>query len=179
MRFNYTTWLKIINTEKTKTNQLQELDCWDVIDSLDLEQEIEAEQQSFLFLATVALSFLESYYAQNSKPVQSAKWDHQRLDWNDHVTKLLHENMFHLEYRMSLQAFNHLMQDLLRPSITVNAVKSNASSGLYTRIHGFKNFNKTDSLFILFTITFLWQHTSLLATSAQASLAVHTSYNIH
>ena len=31
---------------------------------------------------------------------------------------------------MSLQAFNHLLE-LLRPSITVNVVKSNASSGLY------------------------------------------------
>ena len=59
------------------TNRLEEPDSWAVIDNLDLEQEIEAEQQKFLFLAAVELSFLESYYAQNLKPVQSAKWEHQ------------------------------------------------------------------------------------------------------
>ena len=115
----------------TMTNQLEEPDSWAVIANLDLEQEIEEEQQRFLFLAAVALSFLESYYAQNSKPVRSAKGENQQLDWNDHVTQLLHENRFHHEYRMSLQAFNHLLE-LLRSSFTVNVVKSNASSGLYS-----------------------------------------------
>ena len=53
------------------------------------------------------------------------------MDWNYHVTKLLHENRrFHREYYISLQAFNRLLE-LLRPSITVDAVKSNASSGLF------------------------------------------------
>ena len=39
------------------TNRQEEPDSWDVIDNLD----IEAEQQSFLLIAAVALSFLESY----------------------------------------------------------------------------------------------------------------------
>ena len=127
--FNYTICLTIIITETTMTNRLEEPDSWAVIDNLDLEQEIEAEQQKFLFLAVVALSFLESYYARNLKPVQSAKWEHQQLDWNYHVTKCLHK--FYCEFHMSFQAFNHLLE-LLRPSITVNAVKSNASSSLYS-----------------------------------------------
>jgi len=64
--------------------------------------------------------------------VRIPKWEHQQIDWNDHVTKLLHENRFHREYRMSLEAFNQLLE-LLRPSITaVNVVKSNASSGSYS-----------------------------------------------
>ena len=48
--FNYTTCLTIIITETTMTNRLEEPDSWAVIDNLDLEQEIEAEQQSFCFL---------------------------------------------------------------------------------------------------------------------------------
>jgi hypothetical protein len=63
--------------------------------------------------------------------VRIPKWEHQQIDWNEHVTKRLHENRFHCEYRMSLEDFNQLLE-LLRPSITVNVVKSNASSGLYS-----------------------------------------------
>ena len=77
-----------------------------------------------------SLSSLESY-EQNSKPVQIPKWEHQRIDWNEHVAKLLHENRFHHEYWMTLEAFKQLLE-LLRLSITVNVVKSNASSGLYS-----------------------------------------------
>ena len=49
--------LTIIITEMTMTNRLEEPDSWDVIDNLDTE----AEQQSFLLIAVVALSFWESY----------------------------------------------------------------------------------------------------------------------
>ena len=123
VRFNYSTCLTIIITATTMTtNRPEEPDGWDFIGNLD----IEAEQQSFLLIAAVAFSFLESY-EQNSKPVQIPKWVHQQIDWNEHVTKLLHENRFQREYRMSLEAFNQLLE-LLRPSITVKVVKSNASS---------------------------------------------------
>ena len=110
------------------TNRPEEPDSWDVIDNLD----IEAEQQSFLLIAAVALLFLESY-ERNSKLVRIPKWEHQRIDWNKHVTKLLHKNRFHCEYCMSLEAFNQLLE-LLQPSITVNVAKSNASSGSYNSI---------------------------------------------
>ena len=102
-------------------NRPEESDSWDVVDNLD----IEAEQQSFLIIAAVALSFLESY-ERNLKPVRIPKWKHQQIDWNEHVTKLLHENRFHREYRMSLEAFNQLLE-LLRPSLTVHVVKSQIS----------------------------------------------------
>jgi hypothetical protein len=52
-------------------------------------------------------------------------------DWDEHVTKLLHENRFHHEYRMSLEAFNQLLE-LLRSSITVSAVKSKMQVLVYT-----------------------------------------------
>ena len=54
------------------TNQPEEPDSWDIIDNLD----IEAEQQRFLLIAAVELSFLESY-ERNSKPVRIPKWVHQ------------------------------------------------------------------------------------------------------
>ena len=54
---NYSMSLTIIITEMTMTNRLEEPDSWDVIDNLDTE----AEQQSFLLIAVVALSFWESY----------------------------------------------------------------------------------------------------------------------
>ena len=65
--------LTIIIAVTTTTNRPEEPDSWDVIDNLDKE----AEQQSFLLLAAVTLSFLESYYEQNSKPVRIPKWEHQ------------------------------------------------------------------------------------------------------
>ena len=87
---------------------------WDVIDNRDLE----VEQQCFLFIAAVALSFLESY-ERDSKPVRIPKWGHQRIEWNEHVTKLLHKKI-HREYCMTLEAFNQLLE-FFRPSVTVNA----------------------------------------------------------
>ena len=37
VRFNYSTYLTIIITQMTMTNQLEEPDSWTVIDNLDLE----------------------------------------------------------------------------------------------------------------------------------------------
>ena len=92
-------------------NRPEEPDIWAVIENIDLEQEKQAEQQSFLLLAVVELSFLESY-GRNQKPVQSAKWEHQRLDWNDHVIKLLQENRFHCEYRINTISFRNYALEL-------------------------------------------------------------------
>jgi hypothetical protein len=45
--------LTIIITVMTMTNRLEGPDSWDVIDNLDIEE----EQQCFLLIAAVALSF--------------------------------------------------------------------------------------------------------------------------
>jgi hypothetical protein len=37
------------------------------------------------------------------------RWQHQRLDWDLHVKKLLHEKRFHIRYRMSLANFDALV----------------------------------------------------------------------
>ena len=80
---------------KTMKNRMEEPDSWAVIDNLDLEQEIEAEQQRFLFLAAVALLF----WSHTMHEIRS-QCDQQNngsisdlLDWNDHVTKLLHRHL--------------------------------------------------------------------------------------
>jgi hypothetical protein len=51
------------------------------------------------------------------------KWKHSRLDWNEHVEKLLHEEEFDATYRMSLEAFTTLL-DFLHPMITPNLIKA-------------------------------------------------------
>ena len=53
VRFNYSMCLTIIITVMTMTNRLEGPDSWDVIDNLDIEE----EQQCFLLIAAVALSF--------------------------------------------------------------------------------------------------------------------------
>jgi hypothetical protein len=50
------------------------------------------------------------------------KWKHTRLNWNEHVEKLLHEESFDSHYRMSLEAFTTLV-DLLCPMSTPNIIK--------------------------------------------------------
>ena len=47
----------------------------------------------------------------------------KRLSWNEHVSLLLHEDLFTRTYRMSYDAFNTLLE-LLRPSISCDLIKS-------------------------------------------------------
>jgi hypothetical protein len=54
------------------------------------------------------------------------KWKHSRLNWNEHVEKLLHEEEFDATYRMSHEAFTTLL-DFLRPMITPNLIKARDS----------------------------------------------------
>ena len=35
---------------------------------------------------------------------RSNYWQHERLDWDEHVQKLSHENRFHIRYRRGLMA---------------------------------------------------------------------------
>jgi hypothetical protein len=40
---------------------------------------------------------------------QNIHWQHKRLDWNQHVQKLLHEKCFHIQYCMLLKDFGSLL----------------------------------------------------------------------
>ena len=53
------------------------------------------------------------------KEQRKSYWVHTRVDWEKHVTKLLHENRFHKRYRMSLKDFNflvRLLQKYIKPN---------------------------------------------------------------
>ena len=59
-------------------------------------------------LASLALSFREN------------KLLAAQMNWHRHVQSLLHENLFHVKYRMSLSAFDKRL-DLLSPKLKLNA----------------------------------------------------------
>jgi hypothetical protein len=50
-------------------------------------------------------------------------WEHRRLDWERHVQKLLHEDRFHIRYRMPLEDFEALVE-LLGDSVVPNVAQS-------------------------------------------------------
>ena len=54
---------------------------------------------------------LEYIYDVTSS-MRGHRWDHERLCWDDHVDKLLHENQFDREYRMSLRSHSELVRIL-------------------------------------------------------------------
>ena len=58
-------------------------------------------------LASLALSFREN------------KLSVGQMNWHHHVQLLLHENLFHVKHRMSLEAFNKLL-DLLSLKLKLN-----------------------------------------------------------
>ena len=89
VRFNYTTCLMIIITQ-TGINQ-KNLTVGLSLTFL-IQNRKYKNNRAFCFLQQLHHHF-ESY-DRNSNPVISAKWEHQWLDWNDHITKLLHENKF-------------------------------------------------------------------------------------
>jgi hypothetical protein len=50
-------------------------------------------------------------------------WEHEWLDWERHVQKLLHKDCFYTRYRMPLEDFNALVE-LLGDAIVPNVVQS-------------------------------------------------------
>ena len=50
-------------------------------------------------------------------------WEHERLDWDRHVEKLLHEERFHIRHRMPLEDF-HALVEVLGDTIETNVAMS-------------------------------------------------------
>ena len=48
---------------------------------------------------------------------RGGQWDHTRIDWETHVSQLIHEDKFHVEYLMELRTFQKLCE-ILHSSIT-------------------------------------------------------------
>jgi hypothetical protein len=61
------------------------------------------------------------------KQARSIKYKHQRINWDDHVEKLIYINKFEQRFRMPLSAFNYFLEEL-RESITVSCLKSTCST---------------------------------------------------
>jgi hypothetical protein len=59
--------------------------------------------------------------------VRVQAWQHERLDWDLHVKKLLHENRFHIRYRMALEDFDALVL-LLGDEVVPNVAMSRRRS---------------------------------------------------
>ena len=62
-----------------------------------------------------------------SQLTRKTKWEHQQLAWLDHVKKLQHEKTFTLTYRMSLEAFDTLV-NLLYGNISYNSTNNGFTS---------------------------------------------------
>ena len=71
--------------------------------------------------------FVSALFAQLASEERLFKWEEQRLDWNRHKERLLHQNKFHKQYRMEAEAFDVLV-DILRPAVQVNEIRSMAST---------------------------------------------------
>jgi hypothetical protein len=59
----------------------------------------------------------------NAKKSKRIKWKHQRLNWDEHVKKLRHTQMFATYYHMSEETFLILLK-IIHEDITANYVKS-------------------------------------------------------
>ena len=68
-----------------------------------------------------ALHFME--LGSSLKQPRKSYWAHQRVNWDEHVAKLLHENRFHTRYRMPLEDSQFLVR-LLREQIEPNLAQS-------------------------------------------------------
>lgn len=61
-------------------------------------------------------------------PPRSDRWNHCRVQWEDHVEQLLHEGNFEREYRMSTYAYDRLVE-LLSPRLQRVEYNSRGSTG--------------------------------------------------
>ena len=73
----------------------------------DSDSEDEDDDEEDLFMTMLAAAFL-----LDSQQMRSAKWQHSRLLWDQHVAQLLHEHLFEQTYRMSHNAFVTLQKTL-------------------------------------------------------------------
>jgi hypothetical protein len=66
------------------------------------------------------LSFVEDLYlASVLLSIRANQLIVVRMNWMRHVEALLHENLFHVKYRMSLSSFDSLLK-MLSPALTLN-----------------------------------------------------------
>ena len=60
---------------------------------------------------------------------RSARWEHKRINFGEHVEQLMHEGKFGNEYRMSLSAFEHLVE-ILAPTLEREEHRSRSAQAI-------------------------------------------------
>ena len=85
---------------------------------------IAAQQQFRTNRSKKTMQAVASSQARQRQP----KWQHDRLNWDQHVTQLQHEGLFDQTCRLSLQSFNKLV-GLLKEEIAVDFMQSIRSTG--------------------------------------------------
>ena len=105
------------NDAKTYWDRLMSLERMDNEDTTDDE--------------VVALLLL--FFEENSR-IRSIKWKNNRLNWQEHIRRELHTKTFASKYHMPLRSFNRLV-NLVRHGVTVNEIRSMASTGGNTPIY--------------------------------------------
>jgi hypothetical protein len=89
---------------------------------METSSEEEEEEQELEYDVTISLQAL-SILHRNSRMF---KWQDTRLNWEEHIAKLLHTGEFDQTYRMSYAAFMKL-KAILGARIEMDAAKSNCS----------------------------------------------------
>jgi hypothetical protein len=91
------------------------------------EDGMEVEEEEEDTLNTEELYILLSLIEETVGEQRAPKWQLQRLDWTTHVDHQTHTAEFQQKYRMTLETFTKLLE-ILRPSITVDPIKSQNST---------------------------------------------------
>jgi hypothetical protein len=77
----------------------------------------DASSNASSIVSTSDLSFVEDLcIASIALSVRANRLIVVRMNWLRHVESLLHENLFHVKYRMSIESFDKLL-DMLRPEL--------------------------------------------------------------
>ena len=65
----------------------------------------------------------------SAKAVRRAKWQHEWINWEQHLLKLRHANGFQKRYHMSQRSFNELV-DLLNSDVSMNELQAFCSTSI-------------------------------------------------
>ena len=63
-----------------------------------------------------------------AKAERRVRWNHERIDWKQHLGKLRHTNGFQKRYHMSERSFNQLV-NIIQPQVSLDELQSYHNTG--------------------------------------------------
>ena len=84
-----------------------------------LHQTLQLDDDSETFVMLMMLT---------AKAERRVRWNHERINWKQHVEKLRHTNGFQKRYHMSERSFNQLV-DILCPQVSLDELQSYQNTG--------------------------------------------------